>query len=807
MKQLKRTSILKAAIIFFALSIAVTGVLYFVFNYQFIDDKAKQKREELVNMRKQELKDIVSLTVQHINNESQRLKNAELLTVEDIKEKILYQMTKLHYGNYGYIFICDYNNVVISHPDKNLINKDFSNIRDVNGNLIVPPLVSVATTSGEGYCSYFWNKPQDNIAYEKITFAKNFPQWKWVVASGVYVDEIDKEVAIYKSNLKSNLLNSVLIIAIIVILLFIAAIFFAIRNIFTPTKKAAKILDEMSVGVINNEINYNKTDEIGQIYISLKKLVQNLKNVTHVATEIGKGNLKVDYKPAGEKDELGNALIDMRNSLSNAQEIETKRKAEETERNWATQGFANFGDILRQNSDDINVLSDKIITELVHYLNANQGGLFILNDENKEHTTLDLLSAYAFERKKFMEKSINIGEGLVGTCAIEKQSIYITDVPDDYINITSGLGNSNPRSILIVPLKIEQDVYGVVEIASFNEFAKYQIEFVEKIGESIASTLSTVKINQKTATLLEQSQQQAEELAAQEEEMRQNLEEMQATQEEAARREAEMASLLEALNSSALISEFDLQGNILNINDNFVKLFGASSKEDFIGQNHKNFYEMAKNFGEYSEFWNRIKSGEIVLSQRSQINMPNGKIIWLNEAYSPIKDSEGNIIKIFNISTDITNQVINEKEIAQQNEQLASQEEETKQNLEEMMAIQEETNIVQKELLSYNQIIDNLSYKLELDSNNILISEDLEFFKTLGYDFSKISNLDFQSLISKTDKEKYNNIISDLTNGIAQTETLKILNSKSEEKDIEMSFTAIMNDEDAIDKIWVFIKK
>lgn len=343
---------------------------------------------------------------------------------------------------------------------------------------------------------------------------------------------VDLEDFIYVAGL-------ILIVISVIIALYLA------QMIIKPIRSIKDILILMGKGIMPKKHIKERNDEIGEMAAALNALIRGLKETTDFSLEIGKGNFDSQFVPLSDEDDLGNALLEMRTNLKHAKEEETRRQKEDQQRNWASQGIAKFSDILRQNNDNMEKLSYDVISNLVKYCEANQGGLFLINDDDPNNQYIELSAAYAFSRKKFLEQKIEIGVGLVGRAIQESETIYITDVPNDYITITSGLGDDNPKSILIVPLVVNETVYGVIEMASFKEFEKYQIDFVEKIGENIAATLSTVKINIKTARLLETTRQQAEEMRAQEEEMRQNMEELQATQEESARREAELEKKVE----------------------------------------------------------------------------------------------------------------------------------------------------------------------------------------------------------------------------------------------------------------------
>jgi len=374
----------------------------------------------------------------------------------------------------------------------------------------------------------------------------------------------EKEAQAAKTTLTEsfdNLRRLTFISGLLIVLAGLGGAFVLARSITRPVNRIKRIISELADGNLPEEgISGNSRDEIGQMGSAVEKLVTGLKETTYFAEGIGNGQYDSSYTPLSEKDVLGNALIEMRDNLKKVSE-------EDKRRNWTTEGLAQFGDTLRKNNDNISLLSDEIISSLVKYMDANQGGLFILNNDNDDDQYLELAACYAWDQKKYLEQKVYEGDGLTGQAWMEKESIYLTEVPDNYISITSGLGHANPTSVLIVPLKVNEEIYGVIELASFYEIPDYRREFVEKLAESIASTISSVKINERTQRLLEESTELTEQMRAQEEEMRQNMEELQATQEEMQRTTRDREEKENIINKTNMVIEVDRDFNLIHFNE------------------------------------------------------------------------------------------------------------------------------------------------------------------------------------------------------------------------------------------------
>ena len=292
---------------------------------------------------------------------------------------------------------------------------------------------------------------------------------------------------------------------------------------------------------------------LSAIYLdkTLSGRILHAQNLIHEITESYTHNMKIVEGLNAQKQNVSGTISLHRDRLhTSLKQLEVhfnKADSLAKEKEWLYENIEKFVHILKLKYVNDAEFYDSILFSLVKYLDANQGGMFLVVEDEGERY-LDLVSCYAYQKKKFMEKRLEIGNTLVGEAYLGNDTILVKDVPQGYISITSGLGESTPSHILIVPFSFNGTVECIVEIASFKAFQEYQIKFVEKIGENVASTLSSMKISQVTQKLLADAQENASILSNQEEEIRQNMEELTATQEDMVRKEKELESLLEESN-------------------------------------------------------------------------------------------------------------------------------------------------------------------------------------------------------------------------------------------------------------------
>jgi GAF domain-containing protein/HAMP domain-containing protein len=384
----------------------------------------------------------------------------------------------------------------------------------------------------------------------------------------------------------STLNNLIIFLGVVSVFIGLIASFFVFRSVSYPIKYVNNVAQELSLGGIPKD--YEKefgSDEIGEMARSMKKLVNGLKATSAFAEGIGQGLYKQDYQPLSSHDILGNSLINMRNNLE-------KVAKDDEVRIWATEGIAKFSDIMRTNYNNINRFSGEVIVNLVKYVEANQGGIFITEEDSlqAEEPFMALHGCYAWDKQRYLEKLIYKGEGLAGQAWQENRTLYVSEIPQNYINISSGLGMANPTSILIVPLRLNEMVFGVIEMAFFRHLQPHEIAFIEKIAENFAATLSSVRTNEKTQRLLEESQTLTEQLRSQEEEMRQNVEELQATQEEMRRTQKEVEDKEAVINSLHILIETDHNFIIQRANQNIGTTLGYHIT-DVLGQPFAKFFD------------------------------------------------------------------------------------------------------------------------------------------------------------------------------------------------------------------------
>ena len=260
------------------------------------------------------------------------------------------------------------------------------------------------------------------------------------------------------------------------------------------------------------------TDDVNQLAANLTNQVR---AIAEVATAVTEGDLtrQVSVEASGEVAVLKDLLNEMIRNLR-----ETMRQ--NTEQDWLKTNLERFTRML-QGQRDLATVSTMVLSELTPLVSAQHGVFYALTESRDGgEPTLEFQAGYGYKERKHLSQSFRLGEGLVGQCALEKERILLTDVPGDYIRISSGLGESPPLNIIVLPILFEGSVRAVIELASFSAFSPSHQSLLDQLTESIGLVLNTVAATSVTEELLEQSQSQAKELQSRQEQLHQSNEEL-----------------------------------------------------------------------------------------------------------------------------------------------------------------------------------------------------------------------------------------------------------------------------------------
>ena len=516
-----------------------------------------------------------------------------------------------------------------------------------------------------------------------------------------------------------------------------------------------KKLDHLSQSIVDGTIpDISQELQKNETVKNLKSMHSKYLEVIDFIQSIDKGTFRFNHiNPEDTEGQLLKALAEKQKQL-----VEEERR-----RSWVNEGIAQFSDILRVDGQSVEDVSIKILTHLIKYVGANQGGFFIAAESDGKQT-LELTACFAYNRAKYLKKTIEEGDGLLGQAMLEKNLIYRTEIPHEYTMITSGLGEATPTNLLIVPLIVDDNFCGAIELASFKMLEQYKIDFIQKVAESIASTIATVKASENAQILLSKSHLMAEELKAHEEDLKRNMEQLEVTQEQMEKNQAELDSLFSAIESHSGLAEFDKTGDIIKINEWLLNKLGYDHKD------LKPCGDQLIDEADKEELCHLLKQGQSIEKEILALSKDHEQI-WLNIHYSPIFDKNQNFKSVLMLCQDIT---------LKKNQEL--------------------------EIKSHLETLDKTLISLEFTIDGKITSVNEVYLNITGYRLSDVLGKNYADLLPKDELEKPQNQLmwQSLKEGNYFNGQFRQRNKRGKSVWLSGTLNPILNDKGKVIKIMMF---
>jgi methyl-accepting chemotaxis protein len=482
----------------------------------------------------------------------------------------------------------------------------------------------------------------------------------------------------------------------------------------------------------------------------------NLEANIQLANQIAAGNFEADYEHK-KNDYMGETLLSMRENLKNYREQENRN-------HWINEGIAQISQVLMQHND-MRLLAEQTLLNVIKYVKASQGLLFLVKYNDKQNKNFLMLTAcYAYQKEGELGQEIEIGDDLVGEVVMRKKTIHLKELPENYITIASGLGGAKPAEVVLVPLKVQEEVIGVIEIGTFSKVRNREIEFLEKIGERIATSLLSVQANQRNNDLLQESQLLAEQMQKQEDILRKNMQELQNTQKAMSEANDKLNRLL--LNVPGMIFTQRKQDGVWSIN--FVSagaknLIGYEPQEVINGKVHFSDLihpeDLKTTYQEADKMVAEALANKTVYEIRYRIVDAYKNIKWVWEKGNGLYDEKGQLVGLQGFVTDITAQVQATQQVNEQLEEMQAQEDVIRTTMDEVEFMRKTMEDKNTELQNTLKAIDEVLVILELSPDRKV--------QYVNHKFTEISQYTPEEVLGK-DLSFYA-LPEDLANGAVDT--------------------------------------
>ncbi|NRF89458.1 response regulator [Paenibacillus frigoriresistens] len=431
--------------------------------------------------------------------------------------------------------------------------------------------------------------------------------------------ELTQSMETIKKSTTQSLIGVVIFNVIILILSFLVIVLIS-RMLLSQIRLLKRSTELILTGVTDIHLEIQSKDEFGELMGAFNHMVASFKEVITQADRISLGEYEQTIVPRSDQDQLSVALIRMLTSL--------KETTAENERQfWLKTQLARLTG-LAQGVPSVQQLVGMLISEISTLVGAGQGIIYLKEMQSNESQSSEfvLRGSYAFKERKNVTNRVRPGEGLVGQCILEKKPILLSNVPGDYIHIQSGLGESKPFQIFVLPILFEEEVLAVIELAAFKPFTEIEHDLLEQLSDTLGVVIQAAISRQITEALLRESQLLTEELQTQQEELRTANEELE--EQTLMLKQSEEKMRIQSEELQAINEELEEKTNYLEVQKADIEKQNA-----YIQLSKQDLEEKAKELEQASQY-----KSEFLANMSHELRTPLNSLLILSKSLSSNED-------------------------------------------------------------------------------------------------------------------------------------------------------------------------